>query len=210
MRAACPHLTVASSILNQDTASVDYIDKPVQAPHVSDSDLLRSVAGGDESALAELYQRYHVDIYNYLLRLIHDRRVAEDLLQEVFVAVWQGAARFRGRSSVKNWVFRIAHNQAVNWLRRLSRLPLESDLKDLGSDFDVESLSLRHWRAKQVHEALDELTPNHRAVVELAFVHGLSYAEIAEVVGCPLGTVKSRMSYALRYLGGLLRGQGLE
>lgn len=196
--------------MNQDTASADYIDKPVQAPQVSDSDLLRSVARGHESALAELFQRYHVDIYNYLLRLIHDRSVAEDLLQEVFVAVWRGAARFRGRSSVKNWVFRIAHNQAVTWLRRLSRLPQESELEDLGGEFDVESLSLRRWRAEQVHEALDELTPSHRAVIELAFVHGLSYAEIAEVVGCPLGTVKSRMSYALRHLDGLLRGQGFE
>ncbi len=196
--------------MNQDTASADYIDKPVQAPQVSDSDLLRSVAHGHESALAELFQRYNVDIYNYLLRLIHDRSVAEDLLQEVFVAVWRGAARFRGRSSVKNWVFRIAHNQAVTWLRRLSRLPQESELEDLGGEFDVESLSLRRWRAEQVHEALDELTPSHRAVIELAFVHGLSYAEIAEVVGCPLGTVKSRMSYALRHLDGLLRGQGFE
>src|SRR5512143_294699 len=81
-------------------------------------ELLRQVAAGDEAAFAELYDLYAPPVYNYLLRLVNEGAVAEEILQEVFLAMWQGAPRFREEAKVKTWLLRIAHHQAVSWLRR--------------------------------------------------------------------------------------------
>jgi len=176
----------------------------------ADAQLLRRIADGDEQAFDELYQLYSGPIYSFLVRLIHEPDAAEDLMQEVFVAAWQGARRFREQARVKTWLLSIAHNQAVSWLRRFRPVAALDDL-DIASDDDApEESAFRTWQADQVQLALRQLSPNHRAVVELAFVHGLSYSEIAQVVGCPVGTVKSRMSYAFKYLNGVLRGSGVE
>lgn len=170
----------------------------------SDTELLRQVAAGDEAAFAELYDLYAPPVYNYLLRLVNEPAVAEEILQEVFLAMWQSAHRFREEAKVKTWLLRIAHHQAVSWLRRTrvgrwSDDELEADDREL-----IEEQLTRSWQIDQVRAALADLTPNHRAVIELTFVHGLSYLEISEVMNCPIGTVKSRMSYALRHLSALL------
>jgi RNA polymerase sigma-70 factor (ECF subfamily) len=177
---------------------------------VEDQHLLRQIAGGDEQALAELYQRYGKPLYNYLLRLVHESTVAEDLLQEVLVAVWQGAHRFQGRAKVTTWLYRIAHNQAVSWLRQTQKEPGQTELGELASGHDLVEQAMENWRATQLRRALDELSPRHRAVLELTFFHGFSYAEVAEIVGCPVGTVKSRMSHARRYLSEALQNMGVE
>ena len=172
--------------------------------------LLERTAGGDEDAFVELYQRHHRTIFNYLLRLVREVDFAEELLQEVFVAAWRGAGRFRGQAMVKTWLFRIAHNQAVSWLRRHKKtISLQEDTVVDSGEKDPEKLAEVALRADQVHLALDQLSPKHRAVVELAFVGSFSYAEIAQILDCPVGTVKSRMSYALRYLAGALIQLGL-
>jgi RNA polymerase sigma-70 factor (ECF subfamily) len=172
----------------------------------TDHQLLRQVAAGDEQAFDELYRAYHVAVYNYILHLIHEPNVAEELLQEVFLAAWQGAARFRQEAKVKTWLLNIAHNQSVSWLRRIRQVSALDDLPDLPDDGEpIEEQIVRTWTADRIRLALDRISPKHRAVIELAFVHELSYAEIAEVLDCPLGTVKSRISYALRNLNGVLK-----
>jgi RNA polymerase sigma-70 factor (ECF subfamily) len=204
------------SILNQEADKSDYINEALDPPSealdpssYTDHQVVKGVSAGDDQALAVLYSRYSKGIFNYALRLIRDPDAAEDVLQEVFVAVWQGADGFRQHSSVKTWIFRIAHYQAVNWLRRQKRLDMADGVSpELPEDPEVALVV--SWRANEVHSALDLLTPNHRATVELAFVHDLSYAEIAEVLDCPLGTVKSRMSHAIKQLGRILKAQGLE
>jgi RNA polymerase sigma-70 factor (ECF subfamily) len=130
--------------------------------------------------------------------------VAEEILQEVFLAVWQGAPRFREEAKVKTWLLRIAHHQAVSWLRRSRNTLWSNDELEADEHEPIEEHLARSWQVDRVRTALAQLTPNHRAVVELTFVQGLSYAEIADVMSCPIGTVKSRMSYALRRLNGLL------
>ncbi|MGC9357366.1 MAG: RNA polymerase sigma factor [Anaerolineae bacterium] len=177
----------------------------------TDADLLKLVECGDEAAFDELYRRYSVPIYNYLLRLIHEPTVAEDILQEVFVTLWQSADGFRGDAQVKTWLFRIAHNQAVSWLRkRRELLTHDGELLDRPVPAKTESQAIASWRAEQLRAALDQLSPDHRAVLELAFFHELPYAEIAEIMDCPVGTVKSRMSYARRYLSRWLKQFGVE
>ena len=170
----------------------------------TERELLRQVAAGDEAAFAELYDLYAPPVYNYLLRLVNEAAVAEEILQEVFLAVWQSAHRFREEAKVKTWLLRIAHHQAVSWLRRTRETRWNADEQDDDEGEPIEEHLARRWQVDQVRAALAQLTPNHRAVIELTFVQGLSYAEVADVMNCPIGTVKSRMSYALRHLNGLL------
>jgi RNA polymerase sigma-70 factor (ECF subfamily) len=177
---------------------------------VADERLLRRTASGDQQAFEELYRRHSGPIYNYLLRLLHEPAVAEDLLQEVFVATWQGAHRFEGRAQVKTWLLGIAHNQAVSWLRRNRNVLTLDDIDDLPLTDPPDAKTMDVYLAAQLSQAIDGLSPKHRAVVELAFAHNLSYAEIAEIVGCPVGTVKSRMSYALKCLNGSLKRMDLD
>jgi RNA polymerase sigma-70 factor (ECF subfamily) len=176
------------------------------AAPATDEQLLRRVARGDETSFDELYRRHAGPIFNYLLRLTGETVAAEDVLQEVFVAAWQGARGFRGRAQVKTWLFQIAHNQAVSWWRHHRPISLE-ELENV-ADEDAEGpddQAERVWQADQVKSALERLPAKHREVIELAFVHGLSYKEIAQVVNRPVGTVKSRMSNARRYLDGWLK-----
>jgi RNA polymerase sigma-70 factor (ECF subfamily) len=177
---------------------------------LTDLDLLDAITRRDERAFDVLYHRYNVSLYNYILRLIHRPYVAEEILQEVFLAVWEGANGFKGESQVKTWLFRIAHHQAVSWLRRKREvLTSDGELPDRPVPPRTESQVITSWQTDKVRMALDKLSPMHRAVLELAFFHEMSYAEIAEVLECPVGTVKSRMSYARRNLTGHLKAQGV-
>ena len=194
--------------LNPSALTNDCSIEPTEPASATDAQLLQRVAGGEEDAFDELYRRHAGPLFNYLVRLIHEPPVAQDLVQEVFVAAWRGARGFRGQAQVKTWLFHIAHNQAVSWLRRhrptLAFDDLEWSAADEGRDESDERV-VQAWRADQLQTALEGLSPKHREVIELAFVHGLSYVEIAQVAGCPVGTVKSRMSYALRYLNDSLK-----
>ena len=174
------------------------------APLPTDVELLRQVASGDASAFDELYVLYGTVVFNYLLRLVNETPIAEELLQEVFLAVWQGANRFRAEAKVKTWLLRIAHHKAVSWLRRHRPASSLDEATDVAEDTPIDDTLARAWQADRVRAALTELSPKHRAVVELAFVHDLPYAEIAKIMDCPVGTIKSRMSYALRYLTAIL------
>jgi RNA polymerase sigma-70 factor (ECF subfamily) len=178
---------------------------PVAQPP-ADVDLLRQVAAGDEAAFAELYDLYAPPVYNYLLRLVNETAVAEEILQEVFLAMWRGASRFRAEAKVKTWLLRIAHHQAVSWLRRERAVLWPNDEFEGDAAASIEEDLARSWQIDQVRGALTQLSSKHRAVIELTFVHGLSYTEIAQVMNCPVGTVKSRMSYALRHLNSILSG----
>lgn len=169
-----------------------------------DRRLLASVAEGNEGALAELYQVHATAVFNYLLHLIHDQSLAEDLLQDTFLVAWRGAGAFKGQSKAKTWLFRIAHNKAVSWLRRNRPQSLAEDPEIKDEAPSPETLLLVNWRNERLLSALDELSSNHRAVIELAFVYEMAYSEIAEIMDCPVGTVKSRMSYALKHLNRLL------
>ena len=173
----------------------------------TDHRLLRQVAAGDQSAFDELYKTYSPAVFNYLLRLVNEPSVAEELLQDVFLAMWQGAGHFREQAKVKTWLLRIAHHQAVSWLRHNRAVTALDDLAELAGDDQIEEHLAQTWRVDQIRQALDQLSVKHRAVIELTFVHELSYAEIAEIVSCPVGTVKSRMSYALRHLTAVLGNQ---
>lgn len=168
--------------------------------------LVRQVAAGDQQAFGILYDQYSEPVFNYLVRLIHEPQTAEDLLQEVFMVLWQSAKNFREEARVKTWLLSIAHYQAVSWLRRHHpTLPLEDSIDTASDDLQLDEQAVQAWETRQAWSQLDQLSPKHRAVIELAFVHNLPYADIAKVLDCPVGTVKSRMSYALKQLNGWLK-----
>jgi RNA polymerase sigma-70 factor (ECF subfamily) len=199
-------------ILNPEASLSDYNYKGQPLSSFTDAKIVRLVKDGHEGAFAELYHRYNSDIYNYTLRLVSNPGVADDLIQEIFVAVWQGLDNFKGNSSIKTWLFRIAHNKAMSWMRTYYKIQdveqVESENLSQRPMPDVQSML--NWRAEKVQEALGQLSADHRAVVELFYFMGLSYKEISKITDCPVGTVKSRMSYALKNLNNILINYGFE
>lgn len=169
---------------------------------LSDQELLEKISNRDELAFRQLYNRYHQGVYNYILRLIRQENAAEEILQDVYLAIWQGSQNFRNQSSVKTWVFRIAYFQSISWLRKhRDDENLEENSTYPGGESSPEEIFINKLESALIIAALEKLSPNHRSVVELTFVHGFSYKEIAAIMKCPVGTVKSRMSYALKNLG---------
>jgi RNA polymerase sigma-70 factor (ECF subfamily) len=170
-----------------------------------DQALLRQIAQGDTQALEELYQRHGRALLSYLIGQIGSPAAAEDLLQEVMLAVWQGAPQFRAESKVTTWLLSIAHHRAVT---ARQRLPSAEGL--LHENIAAESAGPPEMLERQadrvrVQAALQQLPPDQRAVLELIFYHDLSGPEAAEVLGVSIGTVKSRLHRAKTRLGRLLR-----
>jgi len=162
-------------------------------PH--DRDLLAGVARKDEDAFERLYDIFADRVFRYSLVLVRDRHLAEEVLQETMVALWQQAASFSGRSQVSTWIFGIARNQAYTLLKREEREARRSQetavLPDPAAALD---------RNLDVLAAVETLPPGLREVVFLTFYEGLSYRQIAAILDIPEGTVKSRMYHAKRRL----------
>jgi RNA polymerase sigma factor (sigma-70 family) len=172
-----------------------------------DRALLARTSAGDREALTALYTRHRSAVFAYLLRLTPDQHLAEDLLQETFVAVWKSAASFAGRSTVKTWLIGIAHRQAHNVLRRRSE-PLvdEAELAALvAADPEPEDAALAHATRAELLAAIAQLSLAHRETLALAFGQEMPAAEIAEALGIPIGTVRSRLRDAKRLLRAALR-----
>jgi RNA polymerase sigma-70 factor (ECF subfamily) len=178
----------------------------------ADASLVWRMAAGDEGALRALYAAYGRRVLAYAYRLTDSRLLAEEVVQDTLLAAWQGARRFRGDSRVLTWLLGIAHRQALNATRRkrLFLLDLEkaAPVADRvpGPQAQAEGLD----RRRVLQGALGELSANHQAVLELVFYQELSLKEAAEVCGCPVGTVKSRLSYAKAHLREALTRAGLQ
>lgn len=171
-----------------------------------DGQVLARIAAGDRAALAELYTRHQASLFRYLFHLTGDHGLAEEVLQDTLVAVWKSAAGFEARSTVRTWLIGIARRQAHNAMRRRA-LPL-ADVAELeivpAADPEPESVALARAEREDLAVAIRRLSPVHREVLLLTFSQGLSYREMAEVLGVPEGTVKSRLSNAKRALRPLL------
>jgi RNA polymerase sigma-70 factor (ECF subfamily) len=167
-----------------------------------DRELLARTGAGDRQALTELYTRYRGAVFAYLLRLTPDQHLAEDLLQETFVAAWKSAASFAGRSTVKTWLIGVAHRQAHNVLRRRPEpLAGEEELAQLvAADPQPEDAALAQASYEELLTAIARLSLAHRETLALAFGQEMPAAEIAEALGVPVGTVRSRLRDAKRLL----------
>ncbi len=181
-----------------------------QAP-ISDTELLHAVARGDEQALAQLYDRYRLILFGLLLRILHSREEAEDVLQEVFLQVWKRAPDFdeeRGRAFT--WLVTLARSRAIDRLRALgSRERAANEATREATDLvsDAESDAIRSEQSAVVRNALAELPEEQKKALLLAYFEGLTQTEIATRLGAPLGTVKTRMRSGMIKLREVLKGQ---
>ncbi len=180
--------------------------------HLSDEALLSLVASSDESALAELYDRFGRLAYGLALRIVRDQALAEDAVQEAFMTVWRSANRFlaeRGRAST--WILTLAHRRAVDIVRREERRRVEpiDENADTTAPATEEEASL-FFQRQLIREALRQLPPEQREALELAYYGGFTQSEVAGRLGEPLGTIKSRMFAGLARLRDLLAQAGLE
>ncbi len=177
------------------------------AADTTDEALLARVARGDEDALGAVYDRFGRVAYGLALRVLRDDRLAEDAVQDAFVTVWRQAASFRPeRGKAQTWVLTLVHRRAVDLVRReeLRRTDvLEPDTDVPGDSSAADDAELRDRRLA-VQRALDELPPDQREPIQLAYYAGLSQTELAERLGQPLGTIKSRMFTGLKRLRVLL------
>jgi RNA polymerase sigma-70 factor, ECF subfamily len=149
---------------------------------------------GDEVAFEELVARFHPRLQYYLRRILPREDQVEDVLQEVWLAAFRALPRLSDPAAVVAWLYRIARNKSsVQWRRQEPSHSLDAsevvDESCRNNDFDRED-------AQEIHAALDQLTPEHREILTLRFLEDMTYEQIAEVTGCPLGTVRSRLYYA--------------
>jgi len=180
--------------------------------HLSDEALVALAARSEQSALAELYDRYGRPAYGLALRILRDERLAEDAVQEGFLAVWRTASRFvpeRGKAST--WILTLVHRRAVDLVRREERRRADTleNMQEPGGGAADEEAWLRLQR-ERVQVALKQLPDQQREAIELAYYGGFTQSELAERLGQPLGTIKSRMFMGLSRLRELLGDPGLE
>lgn len=170
--------------------------QPEQA-QCPDADLLRAVARGDETALADIFDRYRVILFSLVLRILHDRDEAEDVLQEAFIQVWRRANDFdEARGRAFTWLVTIARSRALDRLRSLGsrqRLATEVAVATPEQTSSAVDEAVRSERSATVRKALEELAEEQQRALYLAYFEGLTQSEIAKRLGDPLGTVKTRM-----------------
>ena len=191
---------------------------PAQAD-VSELDLVKRCQDGDSEAFDELVVRYRTRVFGMIYNMVHSEQDAWDLAQDSFLKAWKSIKRFRGQSSFYTWIYRIVMNVTIDWLRK-------KQIKAGGAEFDdsiqlkevdpasktspkPDALPSERMEQKEIRGEIDkaiaQLSPEHRAVILMKEIDGMQYHEIAEALGCSIGTVMSRLFYARKKLQNLLR-----
>ena len=163
----------------------------------TDAALVARLRGGDQSAMADLYDLYSSVVYGVALRVLGDTTAAEDVLQEIFLQLWRRPQAFNAeRGRLAPWLAVIARNRAIDVLRKR---PPEADIHEmpLSTGIDLEDVAAQRLAIERVRSAIGQLPPEQRKALEMAFFEGLTHTEIASKTGEPLGTVKTRIRSAL-------------
>jgi RNA polymerase sigma-70 factor, ECF subfamily len=178
----------------------------------SDEVLIGRIANGDRLAMQVLYARHHVRVFRFVVRLVRNEPAAEDLISEVFLDVWRQAGRFEGRSSVSTWMLAIARFKALSALRRRPDEEYDEESAATVEDAsdDPETALEKKDKGALIRKCLAGLSAQHREIIDLAYYHDKSVEEVAEIVGIPENTVKTRMFYARKRLSELLKAAGVE
>lgn len=172
-----------------------------------DADLIERLCNADENALEQLYHHYYIRLFRFVARITRRDDLIDEVINDVMYVVWEKAASYDKRCKPSTWIFGIAFNKARQALRNagyaqeVSLDDLDEDNSWLGKqDAGLRQLEMDDW----LGSALGELSPEHRAVIELTYYEGLSYSEIAVIMDCPENTVKTRMHYARKNLAVIL------
>jgi RNA polymerase sigma factor (sigma-70 family) len=181
------------------------------SPAFEEARLIARVAEGDARAFEELYRLYHRRLTRFIVNMIHRPHVAEEVLNDTMLVVWRRASTYDGAGKVSTWVFAIAYRRALSAMRNL-REPIEDKdaaVRETPEEGPEQQLGRRQVRDLLL-DAMAELSADHRAVVDLTYFHEMGYREIAEVMACPVDTVKTRMYHARRHLKRVLAGQSSD
>jgi RNA polymerase sigma-70 factor (ECF subfamily) len=194
-------VSATAAILNRDSIH-----------ETADESLVGSIAKGDKRALQTLYGRHNVRVYRFALRFLNDEAMAEDVVSEVFLDVWRQAGRFEARSKVSTWLFAMARNKALSVLRRRSTEQPDEEVAEFIEDpsDDPEVTMQKKQQTSLLQECLIQLSPAHREIIDLVYYHSKTIEEVVEIIGVPVNTVKTRMFYARKRIGELMRAKGFD
>jgi RNA polymerase sigma-70 factor (ECF subfamily) len=177
-----------------------------------DRQLIARIADRDQAALRLLVGRHQLRVYRFLLRIVRNEAVAEELTNEVFMEVWRNAPRFEGNSTPQTWVLSIAHNRAVSSLRKRREESWDEEraqaIADEGDDPEVAAQ--KRDKGALMRRCMDALSAEHREIIDLVYYHEKSIDEVAEVIGVPSNTVKTRMFYARKRIAEMMSAQGID
>ena len=193
--------------------ATNFARRPLSATHAtSDEVLIGRIAQGDRLAMQVLYGRHHVRVFRFSLRLVKNEAIAEDLISEVFLDVWRQAGKFEGRSTVSTWLLAITRFKALSALRKRKDAELDDEAAAAIEDTsdNPEVAVAKKDTSNALRNCLTALSPEHREIVDLVYYHEKSVEEVAEIVGIPENTVKTRMFYARKKLAELLKAAGVE
>ncbi len=173
-----------------------------------DARLISRIRARDRRAFEELYRNYHPRLTRFLINLIHRPQLVEEVFNDTMMVVWERPDSYSGASKLSTWIFAIAYRKAMKALRRQDQPVEDRDAEtraspDAGPDQELH----QQWAQTALFSAIGELSPDHRAVVNLTYFQEISYREIAEIMDCPVDTVKSRMFHARRHLKRKLAGE---
>lgn len=199
----------------------DEVGYPPNLIEASDAELIGRVAQGEARALEVLYDRYSGVVFSFALRIVADRQLAEEILQEAFFRAWQQGGNFSpGRGTFITWLLSITHNLSIDEIRRRKRRPQKADseepeqvlaaVPDTGAGANVEGEVWLGALRDTIGQALAQLPAAQRQAIEMAYFQGLTQREIAEALGEPLGTIKTRMRLGLQKLREGLGSDGAE
>ncbi len=196
---------------NRVAAIADF-GRASSAKATSDEVLLQLVANGDKDAMRVLFARHNVRVFRFLTRIVGNEATAEDLLNEVFLEVWRNAGRFEARSQVSTWILAIARFKALAAMRRRQHDELDDEASEMIEDTadDPELAMQKTERSALLQQCLKQLSIAHRQVVDLVYYHEQSIEEVAEIIGVPSSTVKTRVFYARKRIAELMAERGLE
>ena len=186
---------------------------------VSELDLVKQCQAGQTEAFDQLVTRYRTRVFAMIYNMVHNEQDAWDLAQDSFVKAWKSIGRFRGRSSFYTWIYRIVMNVTIDWLRKKQVKGAGAEFNDAIQLREIEPASrtvpkadpLPHERMERseirarIDNAIAQISPEHRAVILMKEIEEMQYHEIAEALGCSIGTVMSRLFYARKKLQNLLR-----
>ena len=179
-----------------------------QSERDADLRLIALVGQGDAGAFRELYRKYQTRLTRFLANLVRQPQIVEEVLDDTLMVVWERAADFKGESKLSTWIFAIAYRKAMKAVRRYDAPIEDHDAENRASNDASPEEAFGQTRLHGLlRGAMAELSPDHRGVVELTYFQDLSYREIAEIMDCPVDTVKTRMFYARRHLKRCLEGE---
>jgi RNA polymerase sigma-70 factor (ECF subfamily) len=174
--------------------------------------LVARVADGDRRAIALLVSRHQQAVYRFVLRRVRNSAAAEDIVSDVFIALWRQASRFEGRARLSTWLLAIARNKARSAMRRRVDQPLDDGIAETIPDSAPtpdDALEIEK-RGALLRACLERLSPAHREIIDLVYFHEKSVEDVSAIVGVPAATVKTRMFYARKQLAALLRAAGVD